>query len=269
MRCVGLTPSISRRESLLALAGVAMLLAVLPWAFGMRAAGFAPFAEPATWRFFGSGMLLTLEVALVAIAISLPLATVAALARQDGAPWVHGPVTALIELIRALPILLVIYVVFRLLASSGLPMARLDVTWLQIRAQAFIPVVIALALYTTAVNAETLRAAIAALDRGQTEAASALGLSYAQRVRYVILPQAYRRALPPLVAQLATLVKDTSLGYIVALQELTWRGTILYQGRFNPLETLYVLAILYFLVNYLLARVAAWLERRLGGSSNA
>jgi ABC-type amino acid transport system permease subunit len=130
-----------------------------------------------------------------------------------------------------------------------------------IDAQAFVPVVTALTLYTTAVNGETIRSGILSLDKGQTEAARALGLSYAQQLRFVILPQAFRRVLPPLIAQFATLVKDTSLGYIVTLLELTRRGEIIYQGPFNPLETIYIVAIIYFFINYLLGQLAHAIER--------
>ncbi len=83
-------------------------------------------------------------------------------------------------------------------------------------------------------------------------------------MRLVILPQAFRRALPPLVAQFATLVKDTSLGAIIGFIELYRRGVILFQGERNPMETLYVISVIYFLVNYTLGRLAGTLERRLG-----
>jgi ABC-type amino acid transport system permease subunit len=122
----------------------------------------------------------------------------------------------------------------------------------------------ALTLYTAAVNAELIRAGIAALDRGQTEAARSLGLGYWQTMRYVVLPQTYQRVLPPLVAQFTILLKDTSLGSIIGMTELLQRGKIIFQGYRNPMETLYVVAILYFAMNFVLDRVSAATERRAG-----
>jgi glutamate transport system permease protein len=247
-----------------------VLLALLPVLFRMELARFAVYADWTTWRFLGYGLLVTLEVAFVSIVLSLPLATFFALARRAHPRAIRWPAIGAIEGIRALPILLFIYFIFRLLARAHVNLSPLDFDPLFIDAQAFVPVVAALTLYTTAVNGETIRAGILSLDQGQFEAAHALGLSYVQELRFVILPQAFRRILPPLIAQFATLVKDTSLGYIVTLLELTRRGEIIYQGRYNPLETFYIIAIIYFVINFALGQTAQWVERRLsqtpGGS---
>ncbi len=82
----------------------------------------------------------------------------------------------------------------------------------------------------------------------------------------MILPQTFRRVLPPLIAQFVTLVKDTSLGAIIGLLELYHRGQILYQYFRNPLETLWIISIIYFVVNYLLGQAAQRIERRFTGS---
>jgi His/Glu/Gln/Arg/opine family amino acid ABC transporter permease subunit len=237
------------QEGLQALGGVLLLLALLPLLFRMQLGNFEYFLRATAWQFLARGLWLTLEVAAVSIALSLPLATLFALGRLAGARALRWPAIGLIEGVRALPILLFIYFIGRGLTRSGFELS------------AFWPVVVALTLYTTAVNAETIRSGILSLDSGQWEAAHALGLSYAQRMRLVILPQAFRRVLPPLVAQFATVVKDTSLGYIVGLLELTRRGEIIYQGQFNPLETIYIVAIIYFFINYLLGQLAHAIER--------
>jgi len=240
-----------------ALLGVIFLLALMPLAFQMQARNFEVFGEAYAWRFLGQGLLVTLEVALLSILLSLPLATFFALGRLGRPFAMRWSSTLVIEGVRALPILLFIYFIGRGTMRSGV---NLDNFWPSIGG--FWPVVVALTLYTTAVNAETIRAGILSLDRGQLEAAHSLGLSYVDSMRYVILPQAFRRVLPPLIAQFATLVKDTSLGYIVGLRELTRHGVIIFQGAYNPLETFYIVAIIYFVINYILGQTAQWIERR-------
>lgn len=253
------------------LLGALVVLALIPIVFRMEPARFKPFFHdldratgglvdaPFTgewwwaWRFLALGLSTTILVALVSILLSLPLATVFALMRLSSPAWLRIPTIALIESIRALPVLLFIWFTSRFLARQGMEVAE------------FWPVVIALTLYTMAVNAETLRAGILALEKGQMEAARSLGLTYLQAMRYVILPQTFRHMLPPIIAQFATLLKDTSLGYIIGLRELTRHGEILYQGQRNPMETIYIVAVIYFFLNYLLGQLAVWTHQRLSG----
>ncbi|WP_376793201.1 amino acid ABC transporter permease [Thermoflexus sp.] len=238
--------------------GVVMVLILIPLAFRMEPARFVPFTWASTWRFLVLGLVLTLEASVIAILASIPLALFFALARHSGPSWLRYPVIAIVEGIRALPLLGLMFYLFLRLSTLGRQMGIDALT----RPDA--AVIAALWLYTGAVNGEALRAAILSLPRGQWEAARSLGLTYGQAMRLVILPQAFRRALPPLVAQFATLVKDTSLGAIIGFIELYRRGVILFQGERNPMETLYVVSIIYFLVNYILGRIAAMLEYRLG-----
>ena len=240
------------------LAGVGIVLLLLPLAFKMKPVRFMPFLEVATWRFLGLGLLLTLEASIIAILASIPLALFFALARHSGPSWLRYPVIALVEGIRALPLLGLMFYLFLRLSALGRDMG------LEVLTRPDAAVIVALWLYTGAVNGEALRAAILSLPKGQWEAARSLGLTYGQAMRLVILPQAFRRALPPLVAQFATLVKDTSLGAIIGFIELYRRGVIIFQGERNPMETLYVVSVIYFLINYALGRLADMLERRLG-----
>jgi ABC-type amino acid transport system permease subunit len=132
--------------------------------------------------------------------------------------------------------------------------------------QAGLAVVIALTLYTAVVNAELIRAGMASLDRGQFEAARSLGMSYWQMMRLVILPQTFRRVLPPLIAQFTTLVKDTSLGSIIGFVELQRAAIIIYQRPgYNVMAVLYVTALIYFLLNYLLGKASIAIQQRRGG----
>jgi ABC-type amino acid transport system permease subunit len=175
---------------------------------------------------------------------------------------VRWPTIAGIEGIRAFPVLILIFYVFTQFSRVA---EATNQSWLKSN-NVTLSVVVALTLYTTVVNAETIRAGILSLDKGQTEASRSLGLSYAQAMWLVILPQTFRRVLPPLIAQFVTLVKDTSLGAIVGLLELYHRGQILYQFNRNPMETFFFIAVIYFALNYALGQAAQYLDRRIIGS---
>lgn len=241
------------------LLGVAVVLLALPLLFRMDPAHFTPFLKESTWRFLALGMAATLLVSAIALVASVPLALAWALARRDGPRWLRWPTIGLVEGLRAVPLLGIMYLLFFRLSAAG---EATGWTWLALPAVA---VCTALWLYTGAVNAETLRAAMQSLPAGQWEAARAIGLSYPQAMRRIILPQATRTALPALAAQSTTLVKDSSLGFIIGFLELYKRGVILYQGNHNPLETIYVVVVLYFVVNFTLGRIVDRLGERVSG----
>jgi His/Glu/Gln/Arg/opine family amino acid ABC transporter permease subunit len=233
----------SRQQSLL---GVGIILVLLPIVFRMDPRNFAPFAEPTIWRFIAEGVLTVLAVSTAAIVLSLPIAVALALGRLSSIRWIRVPCIAFIESIRAIPLLLLIFYVF-LSMPRGIPV---------LFSREAIALTAALTVYTAAINAETLRAGILALDRGQMEAARSLGLTHWAALRFVILPQALRDTMPPLVAQFTALVKDTSLGSVISLLELLQRGVIIYQGFRNPMETLYVIALVYFAINFVLEQAS-------------
>ena len=238
----------SRQQSLL---GVIALLLLLPFAVRMDPRNFLAFTDLAIWRFLAEGVVIVLVVSAVAIVLSLPIAVALALGRLYTILALRVPSIGLVEGIRAIPLLLLIFYVF-------LTMPRDVSTFVGREALAL---TLALMVYTAAINAETLRAGIIALDRGQMEAARSLGLSHWNALHYVVLPQAFRNTLPPLLAQFTTLVKDTSLGLAIGMVELLSRGRIIYQGERNPMETLYVVGLLYFAVNFILEQVSLATQR--------
>ena len=122
----------------------------------------------------------------------------------------------------------------------------------------------ALTLYTSCVTSEIVRAGVLSLDRGQFDAGLSLGLGYFGRVRFIVLPQALRRMIPAIVSQLATLVKDTSLVSFVTVFELSRGGQTLFQQENNVIETLLVLMVIYFMVNFALSQLSTTLELRPG-----
>ncbi|MGH2733159.1 MAG: amino acid ABC transporter permease [Actinomycetota bacterium] len=223
---------------------------------------FSPELATDTWTFLGLGLVTSLAAAVISIALSLLFGTGLALLRLSrsrlmGFPaprplrWATAaPVTVLVQGVRSLPLFMLILYVFIAAPRLGLNLA------------AFGAGVFALTLYTSCVLAEIVRAGILSLDRGQFEAADALGLGYAAKLRFVVLPQSLRRMAPAVVSQLITLVKDTSLLYLITVTELFRRGTILQQAYFNPIETMVVMAMIYFVVNFSLSSVARRLARR-------
>ncbi len=260
----------ARREwatILLRILGALLLIVLISIAFGMRWANFAPLFRPSSLRFLSIGVIATVVVSLVAIVVSLPMATALALGRLARQPWVHWPCIVFIEVVRALPLLLLIFYINLRFPGLGVFEGSVggegywSIVLLAILSRAGLAVMIALTLYTAAVNAELLRSGILSLDRGQTEAARSLGLSYWQTMRLVILPQAFRRILAPLIAQFTILLKDSSLGAIIGFVELQRRAVILYQRDFNPLEALYLVALIYFVLNYLLGLSSKLVER--------
>lgn len=218
--------------------------------FGSLPGAWEPFEDPAIWEFILRGLWVTLRMSATAITLSLLFGTILALLRVSPIRPVSWVATTYIELVRALPSFLIIFYTFLMAPKIGLDLSG------------FWAGVTGLTLYTSAVMAEIVRAGIHSVQRSVVEASRSLGLSYLKTMRLVVLPIALRRMVPSLVSQAITLNKDTSLTALVTVQELTFRGRILFRQYFNPVETLLVIALLYFAVNYILSLLTRRLEAR-------
>jgi len=197
----------------------------------------------------------TISLSLAAIVLSFVIALVFAFGRLSKRPWIRWPSIAYIEGIRALPVLLLI-VYFGIKGSALFrpvfgPEFELSRYWAG---------VLGLSLYTSAVLAEIIRAGIVSLPRGQTEASRALGLSHAQSMRHVILPQALRLMVPAMMAQLTTIIKDTSLVGTIGVFELVRQGRVVYTQFFNPIEVFLFVAAIYFVICFALSQASRRLE---------
>ncbi|MEY2476501.1 MAG: glutamate transport system permease protein [Actinomycetota bacterium] len=217
------------------------------------------FTQWGVIKFFLGGAGNTLRVALAAMVLAVLIGFGLALGRlalNKPVRWLTG---AYIQIFRGLPVLL-----FILFAYNGLPKLGIDLSKAQY-------LVLALTAYNSAVLGEIFRAGILSLDRGQSEAAYAIGLSYWHAMRHVVLPQALRRMVPAIVSQLVTLLKDTALGFIIGYEELLRRGQISGVFSGNLLQSLIVASLLYIVMNVILGHVARRLEvrqrRRLGAGS--
>ncbi len=206
------------------------------------------FQERAIWEFLAEGLWVTVQIAFFAVILSTILGVVLALGRLSNKKIWAVPAITYIEIIRATPSFLIIFYAFIGLPKIGI---KLDSFWAAI---------VGLTIYTSAVLAEIVRAGILSVDKGQLEAAYSLGLAPFHTMTKIVLPQALRRMIPAIVSQLITLVKDTSLAYVIALQELTSQGRAIYQKYGNVLETMFVIALIYFVICYVLSLVSQRLE---------
>lgn len=213
---------------------------------------YRPFIDqPVLYERLLEGLLNTLKAAAYALVLAVVLGVLLAFGRLSSSPFVRLPSIAVIELFRALPLLLLILGIF--LAYPILVGRPLDPLY---------ALVAGLTLYNGAVIAEIVRAGIQSLPRGQSEAALSIGLTRGQNLRLVLLPQAVRVMLPALISQLVVLLKDTSLGFVISFPELLRTGQQLVQNLDNPLQLFVLVAIIYILINLALSSLATVVERR-------
>jgi putative glutamine transport system permease protein len=200
--------------------------------------------------FLLDGLLVTLEVALLAIILSFVIGTILGILRYTKLPVLSQLATLYIEVIRNIPFLLVIF-----FGYFGFKELNID---LPITTS----VIVSMTIFTSALIAEIVRSGLNSVDNGQTEAARAQGLSYVQTLWYIIMPQGLKRTIPPMVSQFVSLLKDTSLAVAISLPELTHNAQIIYNKNFNAtIPILIAVAITYFIVNFTLSLLSRKLEK--------
>jgi len=199
------------------------------------------------------GIACTLILSVLGIVLAFPLSVLLALARL--APWrlLSWPATALVYVARGVPLLMIIlwvYFLVPLLIGHNV--------------SGFVTMLCTLVLYEGAYLAEVVRAGIEALPKGQMEAARALGHSHLGAMRLVILPQALFNMLPSMLSQFVSTIKETTLGYVINVPELTFAANqINNQLLTKPFQVFFILAIIYYAVCWSLTRAATVLERRI------
>ena len=250
----------ARRISLIgSVIGVVLIAALLAWAIMtlaqqgiFQAQRWAIFGQADVWTLLANGITATLSAAAIAAVIAFPLGLLLCLMRISDVAWIRVPTRIVLEFLRGMPVVLMMLFVLLVFATSS-----------------FIAVVAGLVLYNAAIFAEIIRAGIQSLPRGQREAGLAIGLTSFQSRLSIELPQAVRRMLPSLVAQLVVLLKDTSLGYIVAYGELLRAVQVMadFLGPQFLFPVFFVAAAIYIAINLAVSRLAIWIERR--GSKKA
>jgi len=203
-----------------------------------------------SWQLFARGIWLTARLALTSLGFGLPIGLALALARLQPSAWLSSPAAFYVEVVRGTPLLVQILFIYFVLPTFG------------VHLPAFTSGMIALSLNSAAYAAEIFRAGIVSIDEGQMDAARALGMSHAQAMRRIILPQTLRRVVPPLTNEGIALLKDSSLVSVIGLTELARTGQELASRYAAPLTIWPVVAVLYLLLTFPLTRTADALERR-------
>ena len=197
------------------------------------------------------GVVVTLQISVLVIVAGSIVGVFGGLGLLYGPAWLRAPLRGYVDVVRGLPLLVTIFIIY------FVPQA-LDV----ITVDGFAAVVVALALFAGAHISEIVRGSVASVARGQTDAAKALGLTFWPRTWSVILPQALPAIIPPWTNTAIEMVKGSSLAYLVSVSELLFE-TYKVVGRTGAAMEFYVTAaLLYFVINYALSRLGAWLERR-------
>jgi len=198
------------------------------------------------------GLVVTVELWVVALAVGLSLGLAVSLARISGRAWLNGPAIAYVEIFRNTPVLVQLiwfYYAFPIVLGQQL--------------SPFTAAALGLTLNTSAYSAEIFRGGILSIARGQWEGAKAIGMTRAMTMRRIILPQVMRRMLPAFTNRAIELAKVTSLASLLAVNEIMYEGRLISSTYYRPLEVLTVVALMYFLLIYPGSYLAARLERRL------
>jgi glutamate transport system permease protein len=246
-----------------------VVLALVIWAVVAKLAGkgqltaakWHPFLTADLWKTYVlPGIQGTLTAAALSIVLAVVLGFILGVGRMSPTGLVRWPCAVIVEFFRAVPVLIMMIFAYFLFALYDVfPSQQL----------ALAGVVTGLTLYNGAVIAEIVRAGVGSLPRGQTEAASALGLRWGQTMRSILLPQAVTSMLPVLVSQLVVVLKDTAIGYQITFLEMVRQGTVVGSTYGNYVPALIVIAVLMISVNFALSWAATRLENRLRRSRRA
>lgn len=213
------------------------------------------FIDAYSWiniRFLLQGLGITIEISVASIICSFIIGTLLGIIRYAKIKYLSAIIGFIIDLIRNLPLLLIIFFTYFGLPNIG------------VKPEIIPAAIMALTVFESSMVAEIVRSGINSIDYGQTEGALANGLTKWQALRLIVLPQAIKNMLPALVSQFISLVKDTSLATIIVLPELMYHAQIIYGQNTNYIIPMFVaLAVLYFIVCYSLSLLARYLDRHL------
>ncbi|GAK47671.1 putative glutamine transport system permease protein [Secundilactobacillus oryzae JCM 18671] len=203
-------------------------------------------------RYLLAGLGITIFVSIISIIGSYIIGAILGIIRYVKIKYLSAVVGFVIDLIRNLPLLLIIFFIYFGLPSIGLKPSSIWAT------------IIAMIVFESAMLAEIVRSGIQAVDWGQMEGARANGLTYTQALWHIILPQAMKKMIPAIVSQFISLIKDTSLATIIVLPDVMHNTQIVYGQNTNYIIPMFLmLAIMYFVVCYALSLVSRYLEKRM------
>ncbi len=200
-----------------------------------------------------NGLWVTLKISFFAAILTFFIGIIIALMKLSSYQFLKDIATVYITVIRGTPLLVQIFLFYFIVANI-------------FELERFVAGVLALGIFFGAYMAEILRGAIQSIDKGQLEAANSLGISNFQAMRYIILPQAFKRALPTLVGEMIALVKDSSLVSVISITDLTKVGKEIVANTFSPFETWIVIAVVYLCITSVLSYIGHRIEKNMAAS---
>ena len=203
---------------------------------------FSVFSWQLMKGFVSSGLIFSVQLTLIAMAGGILIGTLLALMRLSGKTWLEVPARVYVDGLRSIPLVMVIL---------GRPIGK------------ELSAMVTFTIFEAAYYSEIMRAGIQSISRGQVYAGQAMGLSYAQNMRYIILPQAFRNMLPVLLTQTIVLFQDTSLVYAIGAYDLLHGFETLGKNYGRPVETYLAAAVVYFIICFTLSTVVKRLQKKL------
>lgn len=207
------------------------------------------------------GMICTLSLSALTVLFGFILALVLAICRLSNFKVAKFLATVYVEVIRATPMLVQLFIVYNILLS-GLSLPRFKLFGF-IRFERFLPGVIALSLNSGAYLSEIIRSGIQSIDGGQTEAARSLGMPQWQNMQLIVLPQAIKNILPAIANEFVTIIKESSICYTIGVQEIMYGVNSIKGATFSIGEPLIIAAAVYFCLTFPTSKIIAYFERRM------
>ena len=198
-----------------------------------------------------TGAVVTVKITALSVLLGIIIGLFVGIARISTYRVVHLVAAVYVDFLRGTPLLVQIFLVY-----FALPVVTGQ------RINPFVAAIAACSINSSAYVAEIFRAGIQSIDAGQMEAGRSLGLTWNQTMRYIIVPQAARRVIPPLGNEFIALLKDSSLVSVIGFEELTRRGQLIIARTYASLEIWLCVAIIYLVMTVSISRLVAWLERR-------
>ncbi|MDT3664236.1 MAG: amino acid ABC transporter permease [Anaerobiospirillum sp.] len=199
----------------------------------------------------GIGALVTIEITAVSVFLGTCIGLMVGIAELARYPWIRIPAKIYVDFIRGTPLLVQIFIIY-----FALPII------LGTRIEPFVAAVAACSINSGAYVAEIFRAGIQSIDKGQMEAGRSLGMSWTKTMRYIVIPQAFRRTIPQLGNEFIAMLKDSSLVSVIGFEELTRKGQLVIASTYGSLEIWTAVAIIYLIMTLSITRFVAFLEKR-------
>lgn len=211
--------------------------------------------EALSWLNFGfllKGLAVTLFISVIAIVLSFVLGSISGIIRYSKIKFISAIIGFVVDLVRNLPLLLIIFFTYFGLPNIGL------------RPGAILSAVIAMTIFESSMLAEIVRSGIQSVAVGQIEGARSTGMSFVQALWHVVLPQAYRHMIPTIIGQFVSLIKDTSLATIIVVPELMQHAQVIYGQNANYIVPMFAaLTLLYFIICFTLSMAGSYLHRHM------